>query len=40
MVFLYGTEFDQGRAHVRPLAPAAAGGGPPPAAGNDGGGEH
>ena len=25
MVFLYGTEFDQGRAHVRPIAPAAPG---------------
>ena len=33
MVFLYGTEFDQRRAHVRPVAPAAAGCLP----GNDGG---
>ena len=33
MVFLYGTEFDQRRAHVRPVAPAAAGRLP----GNDGG---
>ena len=35
MVFLYGTEFDQGRAHVRPPAAAATGGGAPPAAGDE-----
>ena len=32
MVLLYGTEFDQGRAHVRPIAPAAPPAPAPPGA--------